>query len=279
MLPRSTRLWRAPNSIAEVVCAMRAQAAPPTYPHTAGACWRAAAQGYSRSWRASCRKSRSQLRMAQTGVESLCVEPIAHQASDRQRAEAQDVGHPHDDSKVLLPSGASAGALRAVQSIPVGPVKHPGAQAPDLSQAACPMTALCSTGGTCRGTSGARWGRGLCGVLPCCRWARLQREQRLGWLERLERHRGVLTQAISSCVSGRAAVSPGRHQLAAVGGHRAEAHGGGVCDSAEHVPSAAACWPADRFRTSVWRPTQTNRQGNGGPLKPPVIERGRYQIN
>ena len=29
-------------------------------------------------------------------VESLCVEPIVHQASDRQRAEAQDVGHPLD---------------------------------------------------------------------------------------------------------------------------------------------------------------------------------------
>ena len=28
--------------------------------------------------------------------ESLCVEPFEHQASDRHRTEAQDVGHPHD---------------------------------------------------------------------------------------------------------------------------------------------------------------------------------------
>ena len=31
-----------------------------------------------------------------TDVESLCVESFVHQAPDRDRAEAQDVGHPHD---------------------------------------------------------------------------------------------------------------------------------------------------------------------------------------
>ena len=34
--------------------------------------------------------------LARTDVESLCVEPLIHQASDRHRAEAEDVGHPHD---------------------------------------------------------------------------------------------------------------------------------------------------------------------------------------
>ena len=29
-------------------------------------------------------------------VESLCVEPFEHQAVDRDRAQAQDVGHLHD---------------------------------------------------------------------------------------------------------------------------------------------------------------------------------------
>ena len=34
--------------------------------------------------------------VAGTHVVSLCVEPFVHQASDCHRAEAQDVGHPHD---------------------------------------------------------------------------------------------------------------------------------------------------------------------------------------
>ena len=34
--------------------------------------------------------------LAGTHVESLCVEPFEHQASDRHRTEAQDVGHLHD---------------------------------------------------------------------------------------------------------------------------------------------------------------------------------------
>ena len=34
--------------------------------------------------------------LAGTGVESLCVEPVVYQASDRHRAQAQHVGDPHD---------------------------------------------------------------------------------------------------------------------------------------------------------------------------------------
>ena len=33
--------------------------------------------------------------LAETGFESLCVEPFIHQSSDRHRAEAQNVGHLH----------------------------------------------------------------------------------------------------------------------------------------------------------------------------------------
>ena len=48
-----------------------------------------------------------------------------------------------------------------------------------------PQCRLCSTGVSCRETSRARCGRpGLCGVLPCCCWARLQRVQRLEWTGR-----------------------------------------------------------------------------------------------
>ena len=60
--------------------------------------------------------------MAGMDIESLCVEPVVHQAPDHHRTEAQDVGHPHDvlaepchvcgESKNFLPSGAAAGALR-----------------------------------------------------------------------------------------------------------------------------------------------------------------------
>ena len=62
--------------------------------------------------------------IAGTHVELLCVEPLEHQAEDRDRAQAQDVGDPHDvlaQSRrvcvtiLLLPSGAARGALRFQQ--------------------------------------------------------------------------------------------------------------------------------------------------------------------
>ena len=58
------------------------------------------------------------------------------------------------------------------------------------STAACPIAVLSSSGPTCRGTSRARWGRrGFCGVLPRCRWARLQRVQHICELDSLARLR------------------------------------------------------------------------------------------
>ena len=60
--------------------------------------------------------------IAGTHVESLCVEPLEHQAVDRDRAQAQHVGHLHDgslnrvvsagDSMLLLPRVSARGALR-----------------------------------------------------------------------------------------------------------------------------------------------------------------------
>ena len=85
--------------------------------------------------------------LAGTHVESLCVEPFEHQASDRHRIEAQDVGHLHDVlAKPCHVCGRqqSSPAARlcscrtpfpAVGSVRVDPVEHPGAQTLDLAQA------------------------------------------------------------------------------------------------------------------------------------------------
>ena len=44
-------------------------------------------------------------------------------------------------------------------------------------------------------------------------------------------------------------------------------------------PELLPAGPTARFRMPVWWPTQTNRQGDGGPLRSHVIERGGCQIN
>ena len=83
-------------------------------------------------------------------------------------------------------------------------------QPPDLAQA--PLHAPSSTGPTCRGTSRQRQGRqGLCGVLPCCHWAgSSSTSAAAGTARAAGAVQGVLVWAISSCVSDRAMVSPGR---------------------------------------------------------------------
>ena len=60
----------------------------------------------------------------------------------------------------------------------------------------------------------------------------------------------------------------------AVSGHHAGAHGGGGCASAEHAPRAGASWASSGPPPFGWWPSQTNRQGDGGPLGPHVVERG-----
>ena len=78
-------------------------------------------------------------------VKSLCVEPIEHHASDRDRTQAQHVGHPHDvlaqpcQVATKFPGQAVLLVVRspfpAAGSIPVGPVEHSKGQPLDLLQA------------------------------------------------------------------------------------------------------------------------------------------------
>ena len=80
-------------------------------------------------------------------VESLCVEPLEHQASDGHRAQAQDVGDFHDvlaqPRRVCWRQQSPPAKRRcswrapfpAVGSVRVDPVEHPGAQTLDLAQA------------------------------------------------------------------------------------------------------------------------------------------------
>ena len=154
-------------------------------------------------------------------VTSLCVAPAA--ALVCHRAEAQDVGDPAwfarsgrvtsaGESMIFLPRGASPGALRftAARSVRVDPVEHPREQAPDLSQAPLHATPPFPSR---RGTSRARWGRGgFCGVLPCCRWTSSSTRAAAGAPGAAGAAQRVLVWSISSHVSGRAVVSPGRHQ-------------------------------------------------------------------
>ena len=196
-----------------------------------------------------------------TDVESLCVAPFVHQAPDRDRAEAQDAGHPRDvlaqpchvcgwqqSSPAKRCFCWCASFLAVKRSVWVDPVEHLGAQEP--SNAACPIAALSSTGGTCRGTSRARC---VSGVLPCYRWARLQRVPRPGWPGRHRecwRWRSPRVWAVGRW-SVLVATSP-----ADASGQYAEAHGGGGCALAEHVPSAAACWADRALSYPVCRPTR-----------------------
>ena len=85
--------------------------------------------------------------VAGTHVEPLCVEPLEHQAVDRDRAQAQDVGHLHDvlaqSRRVCGRQHASSAArlcswrapLPAIGSVRVDPVEHSRAQTLDLAQA------------------------------------------------------------------------------------------------------------------------------------------------
>ena len=85
--------------------------------------------------------------VAGTHVEPLCVEPLEHQAVDRDRAQAQDVGDFHDvlaqPRRVCWRQQSPPAKRRcswrapfpAIGSVRVDPVEHPGAQALDLAQA------------------------------------------------------------------------------------------------------------------------------------------------
>ena len=157
--------------------------------------------------------------LAGTDVASLCVEPFAHQVPDRHRAETQDVGHSmcslSRDSKVFLPSGAARGALRFQRygMFPLIPFNNPGhswtshkapLHAPSPS---CPPQAQHAEEPVAHdgiGVNFVAFCRAAAGLLfnECSGWG--------GWGGRGGTR--ALTKAISSCVRGRATVSPGRHQ-------------------------------------------------------------------
>ena len=67
--------------------------------------------------------------------------------------------------------------------------------------------------------------------------------------------------------------------LAAVSGHHAEARVGGGFLLESTFPVLLPAGVSGGPPPLVWWPTQTNRQGDGGPLGPYVIERGGIQIN
>ena len=126
----------------------------------------------------------------------------------------------------------------AVRSVRVDPVEHPGAHAPDLTQALryAPLSSCPPVAGHVEEPV-AHEGVEVDSAAFCraARWARLQRVQRLEWVGRSKR---VLVWAISSCVSG--------HQSGRCERTHAKTHGGGGCPPEEHVAAAAASW-------GVWR--------------------------
>ena len=101
-----------------------------------------------------------------------------------------------------------------------------------------------------------------------------------GWCGWRERAQGELDWTISSCVSGRAMASPGCHQPGRC--KRDTTRKLMVVEDvllkstfAELLPAGASARPPPL----VWWPTETNRQGDGGPLGPHVVEQGGIQIN
>ena len=91
-----------------------------------------------------------------------------------------------------------------------------GTAGPRTSTAACPIAALSSAGPTCRGTSRARWGSAWIlrrfAMLPLGSSSKSAAAGVAGAAGAPRAAQGVLVWAMSSCVSGRAMVSPGRHQ-------------------------------------------------------------------
>ena len=159
------------------------------------------------------------------------------------------------DSKVFLPSGA-ARAFPAVRSAVVDPVKHPWAQALDLLQAPqyAPSPLCLPLVKHVKNQSRTSAAAGVAGAAGAAQ--------------------GVVMSAISSCVSRRSTVSPGRHET----GRSRELM---VVEDVLLKSTFPVLLTAGASRGPPpldWWPTQTNRQGDGGPLGPHVVERG-VQIN
>ena len=222
---------------------------------------------------------------AGTDVELLCVEPFVHQASDRHRAQAQDVGHPHDvlaqSRRVCGRQHASSAKWRcswrapfpAVWSVRVDPVEHPRAQTLDLAQA--PLHVPSPFGSPLvQHVEEPVAGDGIDVDFAALRDAAagLVFNERGGGTRSFDvgelfvRERPV--DGFSWSPPARALHGDALRELVVVQDV--------LLQSA--FPELLPAGPTARLRVPVWWPTQTNRQGGGGPLGPHVVERGGIQI-
>ena len=233
--------------------------------------------------------------IAGTHVEPLCVEPFVHQAVDRDRAQAQDVGHLHDvlaePRRVCGRQHGSPAArlcswrapLPAIGRVLVDAVEHSRAQALDLAQAPLhvplpfrppllghveepvagdgvdlDLAALCS----------AAAGLVFNECSGCGGWSGLGGTRSLGVGELLVCERPV--DGFSWSPPGRALQANTMWKLVVV-------HDVLLKSSFPELLPAGST--AGKLRVPVWWPTQANRQGDGGALGPHVVERGGIQIN
>ena len=233
--------------------------------------------------------------LAGTHVESLCVEPLEHQAPDGHCAQAQDVGDFHDvlaqprrvcwrqQSPPAKRRCSWCAPLPAIGSVLVDAVEHSRAQALDLAQAPLhvpspfspplvqhveepvagdgvdvDLAALCSAaaGLVFNECSGCGGWNGLGGT----------RSFDVGELLMCERP----ADGFSWSPPGRALQADTMWKLVVV-------HDVLLKSSfPELLPGGPA---AGKLRVPVWWPTQANRQGDGGALGPHVVERGGIQID
>ena len=233
--------------------------------------------------------------VAGTDVESLIVEPLEHHAVDRDRAEAQDVGHIHDvlaqSRRVYGRQHASSAArlcswrapLPAKGSVRVDPVEHPGAKSLDLAEAPLHVPSPLSpplvqhveepvaSDGVDLGLAALRPTAAGLVFNECSGWGGWRGcggTGSLGVGELLVCERPV--DGFSWSPPGRALQADTMRKFAVVEDV--------VLKSA--FPELLPAGPTARLlRVPVWWPTQTNRQGDGGALGPHVVARGGNQIN
>ena len=226
--------------------------------------------------------------LARAHVETRCVEPFVDQASDGHRTQAQDVGDLHDvlaqSRRVFGRQHASPAArlcswrapLPAVGSVLVDAVEHSGAQALDLAQAPPHVPAPLGLP-LVHHVEEPVAGDGIDVDLAALRFAAagLVFNERSGWGgwggcggtksfdvgELLARERPV--DCFYWSPPGQALQADALRELVVV-------HDVLLQGAFPELLSAGLA--AGRLRVPVWWPTQTNRQGDSGPLGPHVFE-------
>ena len=227
--------------------------------------------------------------LAGTHVESLCVEPFEHQASDRHRTEAQDVGHLHDvlakPCHVCGRQQSSPAAhlcscrtpFPAVGSVRVDPVEHPGAQTLDLAQAPLHVPSPLSpplAQHVEEPVAGDGFDVDLAALRPTA--AGLVFNECSGWgcWRGCGGTRSLGVDELLVCerpVDGFSWSPPNRALQADTMRKLVVVHDVVLKSS---FPELLPAGPTARLlRVPVWWPTQTNRQGDGGALGPHVVER------